>query len=261
MSIIDYTDMMITRFQSLQMTSTTGGGGGGGGATPPPPAAAAAAAPASKEASKGEEEGEEEGEEKEALKEALKEASKGEEEGEEDKVVVVVGGPKVDDNNGAAPATSHGANMSPNQILKALWLGPAVSFNVEYQKILKEAGVTHVCNCTENEPFLDGLVGSFRLSVKDEENADIASQLDGAVDFLRESIEGGGIVYVHCAMGVSRSATVVIAYRMVVLRETLRHAYVCFFFFYFFFFIHTASIKQKKNVMLSVQTKDSLKYL
>ena len=166
--------------------------------------------------------------------------------GEEDEVAVV---PKGDD-DGADPATSHGANMSPNQILKALWLGPAVSFNVEYQKILTEAGVTHVCNCTENEPFLNGLVGSFRLSVKDEENADIASQLDDAVDFLRESIEGGGIVYVHCAMGVSRSATVVIAYRMIVLRETLRHAYVFFFCFLFCSLRDCTCLKKKKNLTL-----------
>ena len=166
--------------------------------------------------------------------------------GEEDEVAVV---PKGDD-DGADPATSHGANMSPNQILKALWLGPAVSFNVEYQKILTEAGVTHVCNCTENEPFLNGLVGSFRLSVKDEENADIASQLDDAVDFLRESIEGGGIVYVHCAMGVSRSATVVIAYRMIVLRETLRHAYVIFCFVFCFVLFVIVRLKKKKNLTL-----------
>jgi atypical dual specificity phosphatase len=33
-------------------------------------------------------------------------------------------------------------------------------------------------------------------------------------EFIDQALEGGGRVFVHCAMGVSRSATVVVAYMM-----------------------------------------------
>ena len=128
--------------------------------------------------------------------------------------------------HGANVATSHGKNMGPNQILDsgALWLGPAPVGNSETMQILHDAGVTHVVNCTKDAPFFPSVV-QCRVSVDDEPTADISSQLIRAVDFVQKAIEHGGIVYVHCEMGVSRSSTVVIAYRMVALHETLREAY------------------------------------
>ena len=134
----------------------------------------------------------------------------------------------ADTAHGADAATAHGGHMSPDRILDSLWLGPAPATNPDYLRILREAGVTHVVNCTEDAPFPDHICDAscrFRLAVKDEPGADIASSLDAAVDFIRDAVAGGGVVYVHCAMGVSRSSTVVLAYRVKHLGETLRTAF------------------------------------
>ncbi len=46
------------------------------------------------------------------------------------------------------------------------------------------------------------------LDVVDVESADLLSHLPDLCDFIDEARQGGGVVYVHCAAGVSRSATV-----------------------------------------------------
>ena len=46
------------------------------------------------------------------------------------------------------------------------------------------------------------------LEVVDMEAADLLSHLPALCDFIDEARSGGGVVYVHCAAGVSRSATV-----------------------------------------------------
>ena len=50
--------------------------------------------------------------------------------------------------------------------------------------------------------------------MNDVSDSPIGDHLDSAVEFVRTALESGGRVYVHCAMGVSRASTVVIAYRM-----------------------------------------------
>ncbi|EDQ90059.1 uncharacterized protein MONBRDRAFT_3300, partial [Monosiga brevicollis MX1] len=52
------------------------------------------------------------------------------------------------------------------------------------------------------------------ILVFDEEQADILSWLPEALDFIESARSEDGIVYVHCQAGVSRSATVVMAYLM-----------------------------------------------
>ena len=46
------------------------------------------------------------------------------------------------------------------------------------------------------------------LEVVDVESADLLSHLPDLCDFIAEARAAGGAVYVHCAAGVSRSATV-----------------------------------------------------
>ena len=137
--------------------------------------------------------------------------------------------------HGADPATAHGAAMGPCEILPGqLWLGAAPAGNPDTCATLARAGVTHVVNCTETAPYPTpeqvpgragaGVVGH-RIPVEDTPGADIAGRIEGALDFMRGAVRDSGVVYVHCAMGVSRSSTVVIAYRMSEQRETLREAY------------------------------------
>ncbi len=50
------------------------------------------------------------------------------------------------------------------------------------------------------------------ISVQDSEYDDILIHLPGACRFIKNTVEGGGRVLVHCHMGISRSATVIAAY-------------------------------------------------
>merc|ERR1711907_682840 len=60
----------------------------------------------------------------------------------------------------------------------------------------------------------------------DEEQASVMREaLVHCVEHIRTTLASGGRVLVHCAAGISRSATVVIAYLMLVDNFTLRTAF------------------------------------
>ncbi|KAG2454155.1 hypothetical protein HYH02_001191 [Chlamydomonas schloesseri] len=52
------------------------------------------------------------------------------------------------------------------------------------------------------------------VSINDMENVDIVAELPDMLSFIDKAIAGGGVVLVHCMMGISRSASTVIAYLM-----------------------------------------------
>jgi len=82
---------------------------------------------------------------------------------------------------------------------------------------LHHAGVTHILNCTTRPTALEGEPGAplhRRLDLVDSV-ADLPrmpAALSSGVEFIRTAIGGGGCVLVHCHRGVSRSATLAIAY-------------------------------------------------
>lgn len=62
-------------------------------------------------------------------------------------------------------------------------------------------------------------------STQDEDEAPIEEYFDAAADFIHEAIQAGRTAYVHCETGKSRSAAVVLAYRMKHNSDSLRVAY------------------------------------
>jgi protein-tyrosine phosphatase len=52
------------------------------------------------------------------------------------------------------------------------------------------------------------------VPVNDVENADIKVHFQKTIGFIRESINQGGRVLVHCYAGMSRSVTIAVAYLM-----------------------------------------------
>ena len=132
----------------------------------------------------------------------------------------------------------------PTEVVEqCVWLGPApVNQNGEayegsqHLPNLRAIGITHIVNCTPEVPFptsvqlglAEGVeVGQFRVAVEDIDSAavELDCYFDTAVVFMREAVQGGGRVYVHCETGKSRSATVVLAYRVSCRGESLRDAY------------------------------------
>jgi protein-tyrosine phosphatase len=53
-----------------------------------------------------------------------------------------------------------------------------------------------------------------RLTVRDDEDEDIARHFEDAHAFITDGLRSGSSVLVHCRAGVSRSAAIVVSYLM-----------------------------------------------
>jgi dual specificity MAP kinase phosphatase len=116
----------------------------------------------------------------------------------------------------------------PNEIIPGfLYLGSAE--HAHSFEILEMLKVTHILNATKSlaSPF-SGL-RYCRVDVEDKESEKISLWFEQAFDFIEEAAkleEHGkkGVVLVHCAKGVSRSATLVIMYLMRAARMSLEES-------------------------------------
>ncbi|KAI8996597.1 protein-tyrosine phosphatase-like protein [Trametes punicea] len=111
-------------------------------------------------------------------------------------------------------ATIREASMTPSEITSRLYLSGLYTAVDEEQ--LTAIGVTHIVSVIENRPkypkTLKGLK-TLHVPVEDSEYADILQHLDVTTSFIRSALEDRrNVVLVHCAMGISRSPTVVCAY-------------------------------------------------
>lgn len=95
---------------------------------------------------------------------------------------------------------------------------------------LKGMGVTHVLNTAEQH--VEVSPGTYSLNkiqyygfhVDDLPHANISRYFRRTTDFIQRAVESGGTVVVNCYMGLSRSATCVIAYLMMKQNMTCRQA-------------------------------------
>lgn len=72
---------------------------------------------------------------------------------------------------------------------------------------------THPFSAAGYPPTVPGVEYHF-VDVDDHERSDIKIHFDPCIDFIHKHIMLGSSVFVHCAAGVSRSASIVIAYLM-----------------------------------------------
>ena len=78
---------------------------------------------------------------------------------------------------------------------------------------MRAAGVTHVLSVmTGASPPFPQHFGYSVVQVRDIPEEDLLAHLPEATEFVSAALAGGGRVFVHCAAGVSRSATVVAAH-------------------------------------------------
>tara|TARA_R110002050_G_scaffold123316_2_gene242060 strand:- start:142 stop:1404 length:1263 start_codon:yes stop_codon:yes gene_type:complete len=100
----------------------------------------------------------------------------------------------------------------------------------EDREVLRRLNITRILNMTSEHvnPFLDDPDLTYcHLPIDDSPDKDISSLFESGFNFLKDSKAAGTKVLVHCAMGISRSATITIYFLMREHRWTLKQAFEC----------------------------------
>ena len=126
--------------------------------------------------------------------------------------------------------------MDPaSKIFEFLYLGS--EWNASNLEELRANGVTHILNVTrEIDNFFPAVFNYLNIREYDVEETDLLQYWDTTYRFLKDCLDVGGRVLVHCKMGISRSASTVIAFAMKHFSWSLEHA-----------LSHTASLRSVVN--------------
>uniref|UniRef100_H3DD43 Dual specificity protein phosphatase 2 n=1 Tax=Tetraodon nigroviridis TaxID=99883 RepID=H3DD43_TETNG len=112
----------------------------------------------------------------------------------------------------------------PVELLPFLYLGSA--FHSSRRETLTAAGITAVLNVSSTCPnFFEGEFRYLQLTVEDSLATDIRACFSTAIAFIDSVKQSGGRVLVHCQAGISRSATICLAYLMHTQRVKLDEAF------------------------------------
>lgn len=94
------------------------------------------------------------------------------------------------------------------------------------QDRIRTLGITHIVNCTMEIPNLRlPSLECIQIHVEDTPSARLGMYFDRCADKIHHVHKSGGKTLVHCVAGVSRSASLCIAYLMKYQRMTLDQAY------------------------------------
>lgn len=100
-----------------------------------------------------------------------------------------------------------------SKILDYLYLGS--EWNASNFEELKGKGVKKILNVTcEIDNFFPGCFEYYNIRVLDDEGTDMLRYLNDTYYYIRKAKDEGSKVLVHCKKGISRSASVVVAYIM-----------------------------------------------
>ncbi|CAK9817426.1 Dual specificity phosphatase 29 [Anthophora quadrimaculata] len=110
-----------------------------------------------------------------------------------------------------------------DEVYPGIYIGDAIT--AKNKKYLKMLGITHILNAAEGKRFgfvntdknyyADTTIKYLGLPLADLCTTDISKYFNTAAAFIDEAVSTGGKIFVHCVMGMSRSATCVLAYLMI----------------------------------------------
>ena len=101
---------------------------------------------------------------------------------------------------------------TPSLIQDRLYLGNMNSAN--NSGLLRRLRVTHILTICPMRPNPVSGIEYLHVSIQDTPSARISQQFRRCIRFIEEGLARGGVLLVHCYAGVSRSATIIIAYLM-----------------------------------------------
>ncbi|XP_073676564.1 dual specificity protein phosphatase 1 [Garra rufa] len=129
--------------------------------------------------------------------------------------------PNTADSSCTTPLYDQGG---PVEILPFLYLGSA--YHASRKDMLDMLGITALINVSSNCPnhFEDHFQYK-SIPVEDNHKANIGSWFNEAIEFIDSVRNKGGRVFVHCQAGISRSATICLAYLMRTNRVKLEEAF------------------------------------
>ncbi|XP_014218293.1 dual specificity protein phosphatase 3 isoform X2 [Copidosoma floridanum] len=114
-------------------------------------------------------------------------------------------------------------NIDCNEVYPRIFIGDGIT--AKNKAYLQRIGITHVVNAAEGRKFglvntdgnfyKDTLIRYIGFNMLDLPSTDISQFFYSAAGFIKRAHDSGGRIYVHCVQGVSRSATLVIAYLMI----------------------------------------------
>ncbi|KAJ8307734.1 hypothetical protein KUTeg_005806 [Tegillarca granosa] len=115
-------------------------------------------------------------------------------------------------------------NCEPVEILPYLYLG---NFQHASQlELLQRLGITALMNVSTNcKNHFEEHLQYMNIEVNDTDSADLSSWFPQAISFIDSVKERNGKVLVHCQAGVSRSATICLAYLMFTVKIGLEAAF------------------------------------
>ncbi|CAH2321682.1 dual specificity phosphatase 13-like [Pelobates cultripes] len=97
-------------------------------------------------------------------------------------------------------------------------------FTARDKSVLRELGITHILNAasgkyrinTGPEFYKDLHIDYYGVEADDDANFDLSVYFHPAAQFIRTGLQSNkGKVLVHCAMGISRAASIVLAFLMI----------------------------------------------
>lgn len=104
----------------------------------------------------------------------------------------------------------------PQRVLADSHVYISSAYVAQQPPIREHLGVTHVVNCTKEQPntFAEHGVIYHRVEVDDDFDSPIEQFFDGASAFVDQALAGGGRVLIHCHAGKSRSGALLMAWLM-----------------------------------------------
>uniref|UniRef100_H3D6K8 Dual specificity protein phosphatase n=1 Tax=Tetraodon nigroviridis TaxID=99883 RepID=H3D6K8_TETNG len=117
-----------------------------------------------------------------------------------------------------------------DEVWPNLFLGDMSVANDRYR--LWKLGISHVVNAAHGKPCCQGCHGFYGPSVdyygvpaEDSPSFDLSRYFFPSADYIKKALDTAGArVFVHCAVGVSRSASVILAYLMIHQHHSLLEA-------------------------------------